>query len=139
LYDGQDYDDVRVEATLTFGEGGQGSVGLICRYDQDAGWYEFNIYPDQTYALLFGQWLADGVTRYTPMVVAESEHIQPTVNDLTLVCASQVLTPYINGVQLRARAETVHPLAHGGVGVAVASLDFAPVVIAVERVRVAEP
>ena len=56
------------------------------------------------YTILFGQWLAEGIARYTPLVVSQSEEIRPTVNEIGLVCQDDVLTPYVNSVQLRQTA-----------------------------------
>jgi hypothetical protein len=139
IYDAQVYSDVRVDAHVEFGTGGQGSVGLLCRYDASAGWYEFDIFPDQTYTLMFGQWLAQGVARYTPLVISASEKIDPAVNEIGLVCEGAVLTPYVNGVQLRRREEKLHPLSQGGAGISAASFDQAPLVLSFDWISVSEP
>jgi hypothetical protein len=99
-----------------------------------AGWYEFNIYADSTYAILFGQWLAEGVARYTPLVISEAEAIRPGANEIGLACEGDVLTPYINGVQIRRRQERLHVLHEGQVGVSAASFETAPLVIVVDWV-----
>jgi len=139
LYDAHTYADVRVDARVEFSAGGQGATGLICRYDPAAGWYEFNIYADRTYTLLFGQWLAEGVARYTPLVVASSEKIDAAVNEIGLVCAGDVLTPYINGVQLRRRQETQHVLHEGQVGISAASFESASLSILVDWIGAGDP
>jgi hypothetical protein len=89
--------------------------------------------------LLFGQWLADGVARYTPLVVAKSEEIAPSVNEIGLQCDGDILTPYINGVQLRRRQEKLHVLEQGQVGISASSFESAPLVILYDWVSVAEP
>ena len=139
IYHAHTYDDVRIDARVELGAGGQGAAGLMCRYDQTAGWYEFNIHADQTYTLLFGQWLAEGIARYTPLVVAHSEKITPSVNEIGLDCQGDVLTPYINGVQLRRRQETLHVLTEGAVGLTAASFESAPLAIVYDWVSVSEP
>ncbi|MFH1185683.1 MAG: hypothetical protein V1755_11710 [Chloroflexota bacterium] len=139
LYDAHAYADVRVDARVELGAGGQGSAGLICRYDPLAGWYEFNIYADQTYTLLFGQWLAEGVARYTPLVIASSEKIAPAVNEIGLGCEGDILTPYINGVQIRRRQEKLHILHEGKIGISAASFENAPLSISVDWFGVIEP
>ena len=139
VYEPHTYTDVRVEASVDLGTGSEGAAGLICRHDRAAGWYEFNIYADHTYAILFGQWLAEGVARYTPLVVSESEAIRPGANEIGLACEGDVLTPYINGVQIRRRQETVHVLHEGQVGVSAATFETAPLVIVVDWVRVGSP
>ena len=139
LYDPYVYEDVRVDAVVEFGAAGQASAGVICRYDPAVGWYEFNIHPDGTYSLLFGQWLADGIARYAPLVVAESEHILPSANEIGLVCEADILTPYINGTQLRKRQEKLHVLTEGKVGLAAASFENGGLAISYDWVSVGSP
>ena len=139
LYEPHTYTDIRVDAQVDLGTSGGGASGLVCRHDPASGWYEFNIYADKTYAILFGQWLAEGVARYTPLVISESEAIHPGANEIGLACEGDVLTPYINGVQIRRRQETLHVLHEGQVGVSAASFETAPLVIVVDWVRVGNP
>ena len=139
VYEPHTYTDVRLDALVDLGTSGEAAAGLICRHDRAAGWYEFNIYADNTYALLFGEWLAEGVARYTPLVVSESEAIRPGANKIGLACEGSVLTPYINGVQLRRRQEALHVLHQGQVGVSAASFETAPLDIVIDWIRVSSP
>jgi hypothetical protein len=115
------------------------SVGVICRYDPATGWYEFNIHPDRTYTILFGQRLAEGIVRYTPLVVSESEQISPTVNEIGLVCQGNILTPYVNTVQLRRRQETQRVLTDGRVGLSAASSQSGGAAASFDWVSVGDP
>lgn len=139
IYEPQTYADVRVEARADLSAAGDGAAGVLCRHSRDFGWYEFNIYADGTYALLFGEWLAEGVVRYTPLTVDESEYIGDGQNEIALVCSGDVLTGYINGHQLRSRKETQHVATDGQVGLSAAAFDTAPLVIVFDRVAVAAP
>jgi hypothetical protein len=139
LYGAQNYVDVRIEAHLEFVAGAQGAAGVVCRYGAHTGWYEFNIYADHTYDLLFGQWLTEGVARYMPLVRDESEKIQPGANEIGLSCQGDTLTPFINGTQLRRRQEKTFALANGKVGISAASFDSVPLTISYDWVRVGEP
>lgn len=139
LYAPQEYTEVRVDAKVEFSAGAQGAAGVICRYDENRGWYEFNIYPDQTYVLLFGKWLGDGVASYTPLAEAQSDKIQATDNEIGLLCQGTVLTPFVNGTQLRRRSETTFGLTSGKVGVTAASFENSPGSIGFDWVRVGEP
>jgi hypothetical protein len=42
-----------------------GSVGLICRYSEAFGWFEFNVASDGTYNALYGQWLPGSCKIYS--------------------------------------------------------------------------
>jgi hypothetical protein len=139
IYDPFEYADVRLDASVQVRPGSHAVPGLVCRYDAARGWYEFDILDDQTYVLLYGEWLAEGVARYTPLVQAVSEKIVAGENELGLLCQGDVLTPFINGTQLRRRQEGNYRLTSGKVGIAAASFEKAPAEIAFERVTVAEP
>ncbi len=138
IYDPHSYADVRVDAMVSDGSTG-GAGGVICRYTQAGGWYELDVHADQTYVLLYGQWLSPGLARYTPIVRAQSEKIQPGDNEIGLQCQGNVLTPFINGVQMRQRVENTFALTSGNIGVAAASFETAPMSILVDWVKVAEP
>ena len=139
LYGPQEYSDVRVEARVETRAGDPGATGVICRYSEQGGWYELNVYADQTYVLLYGRWLAQGVARYTSLVRAVSEKIQPAQNDIALLCQGHTLTPFINGVQLRQNPENTFGLETGEAGISAASFEAAPMTIAFDWVKVSEP
>ncbi len=138
-YDAQEYVDVRVDAQADNLSGDGGAAGIVCRYSEASGWYEFDIYPDGTYTLLFGQWLAQGVARYKPMYRGFSDKIKSDANEIGLSCEGDVLTPFINGAQLRKWQETRYGLKSGKIGLAAASFESAPLLIGFDWVRVSEP
>jgi hypothetical protein len=139
LYGPQKYADVQVEAKVEMRAGDHGSAGVVCRYDEKSGWYELNVYSDQTYTLLFGRWLAHGVASYTPLVRALSEKIQPVQNEIGLLCQGNTLTPFINGTQMRRRQETTFALTSGEIGISASSSENTPGSIAFDSVKVSEP
>ncbi len=139
FYGGADYTDVRVDANVEVQSGDDGAVGIVCRYSQADGWYEFNIYPDQTYVLLYGQWLAGDVVRYTPLYRSTSEKIKSGTNELGLICQGNTLTPFINSVQMRIWQETKFNLKDGEIGVSAASFASVPFAAAYDWVKVSEP
>jgi hypothetical protein len=134
-----EYADVRLGAAVQIRAGSGGIPGLICRYDKDGGWYEFDIHEDQTYVLLYGKWLADGIVRYTPIFQAQSEKILPGENEIGLLCEGDTLTPYINGTQLRRHQEKNFGLTTGKIGVTAASFEDAPATVAYDWVQAALP
>lgn len=139
LYAGQQYEDIRIDAVVDFGSAAGSSAGIICRYDPSLGWYEFDIYPDRSYAILFGQWLADGIARYTPLVVSESDQIDPATNEIGLLCQDNILTPYVNSTQLRRRQEAQHILTAGQIGLSAASSEAGGAVLSFDQVSVGPP
>ena len=139
LYDGQLYTDVTVEAQIQDRTGGDGAAGLVCRYDEKLGWYELNVFSDQTYELLFAQWLSPGVARYTPLFRGHSDAIQAGSNLIGLQCQGTLLTPVINGIPVQGRQEAQYGLQQGKVGLTVSSFQDSPLTIAFDWVKVAEP
>jgi len=139
LYRPYDYKDVTVEAKVQNRTGGDGAAGVVCRYDQKKGWYELNVYADQTYQLLFGQWLTEGVASYTPLARGQAAIIQGDSNTVSLQCRGTLLTPVVNGLQLRQWRETKFALLRGKIGLAVSSFNDAPFTAAFDSVKVTEP
>jgi hypothetical protein len=139
FYEPFEYTDVRLDAAVQVRTGGQGTPGLVCRYDAQRGWYEFDLHEDQTYVLLYGQWLAEGVARYAPLFRAGSEKIHPAENEIGLLCQGDTLTPYINGTQLRRYQEKTFGLTSGKIGVVASGFEDGPVAIAYDWVQAALP
>ncbi len=139
IYSGHDYWDVTVQAQAQYRTSGNGAIGLVCRYDTLKGWYELNVYADRTYALLYGQWLTNGIARYTPLYQGQSEKIQSDENQIGLSCDGNVLTPFVNGTQLRAWPENKFNLTMGKVGLSVSSFEDAPFIVGFDWAKVHEP
>jgi len=138
LYGGQDYQNVRVDAQVEV-RAGDGALGIVCRYNKKDGWYEFNIYSDQTYMLLYGQWLAQGVVHYTPLYHGDSEKIKNGANEIGLLCEDSLITPFINGVQMRKWDEQKFDLTDGKIGISASSFASVPFTSAYDWVKVNEP
>jgi len=115
-----------------------GSVGLICRYDESKGWFEFNIDNGGTYSLLLGQWLAPGIAKYIPITTDVSKQLLPgNVNaELGLFCEDNLISLYVNDVLLRRLDITNYGLTTGNIGVAAAAYREAPMSALFEWVKV---
>jgi len=139
IYNAQNYQDVRVDAQVEVRAGNDGTVGVVCRYSQTNGWYEFNIYADQTYVLMVGQWLSPGIARYTPLHRTSSEKIRPGMNQIGLICQGNSLTPYINNVRMIVYEDNKVGLKDGNIGLTASSFADVPFVAAFDWVKVSEP
>ncbi|MBI2758867.1 MAG: hypothetical protein HYX49_09340 [Chloroflexi bacterium] len=141
LYTRQDYKDVRVDARADNRSKEPAALGIVCRYSETDGWYEFNIYTDQTYMLLYGQGLKDGMARYVPLYRGQSEKIRVggEANEIGLLCQGNILTPYINGVQMRKWEEQKFGLTNGKIGVSASAFENLPIVAGFDWVKVSEP
>ena len=141
IYPAQDYDNVRVEARFTNQAGSPASIGLICRYSQTDGWLEYNVSTDGTYNVLYGQWLADGVADYLPVLSSPSNAIQPsgTSQEIGLLCAGTTLSLFIDQVLIRNVDVSRFELTQGKVGLTASSFENTPVIAAFDWVKVSQP
>jgi hypothetical protein len=135
------YADVRIDALTQSRASSPEAIGLVCRYDEQAGWYEFNIFGDRTYSVLYGHWLAEGVARYIPIAIDSSQYLNPSGadNEIGLACQDTILWLYINGKLFRKLNETRFLLTEGKVGLSVSSFENTPVDASFDWVRVSEP
>ncbi|MEO7838158.1 MAG: hypothetical protein ABIU06_02300, partial [Anaerolineales bacterium] len=121
--------------------GSPASMGLICRYSEENGWFEYNVSTDGTYNLLYGKWLTVGIADYLPITDGSSNSIQPSGAPqlIGLACSDTALALYINDTIIRNVDVTNYGLTEGKVGITAASFENTPVVVALERVIVSEP
>lgn len=129
---------VRTKVTTT----NHGSVGLVCRYDETNGWYEFNAASDGSYTVLIGQWLAPGVTKYIPIDSGESSKLLEGATDhqLGLFCQDNYLLLYVNDTLIRrvdvTNYGTNYGLTEGMVGITAASFTDVPMSVVFDWVKV---
>jgi hypothetical protein len=136
-----EYESVHLETRVESSRSEVNSIGLVCHYDEHNGWYEFNLSSDGAYTLLYGQWLAEGIARYTPIRSETSDRIArgSAVNELGLDCYDNIVQAYINGKIIRKVDVSRFGLAGGRVGIAAASFDDLPVILAFDWFKVSEP
>jgi hypothetical protein len=141
LYGAQDYTDVRIDAQYINQALTPAMAGLICRYSEEEGWFEYNLSTDGTYNVLFGRWLSVGVVDYVPITQGSSKEILPSgsVQNFGLACSKTTLSLYINETLFRQVDVSRYDLQQGKVGLAVSSYENSPVVIGFDKVIVSEP
>jgi hypothetical protein len=141
VYSAEDYAEVRVDARFTNQAGSPASAGLICRYSETDGWLEYNVYSDRTYSVLYGQWLANGIADYLPVLSSSSNAILPSGSsqEIGLVCSGTTLSLLIDQTLIRNVDVSRYELAAGKVGVTASSFENTPVIAAFDWVKVSEP
>ncbi|MBL8098565.1 MAG: hypothetical protein JNK81_05255 [Anaerolineales bacterium] len=123
---------IKTKANIT----STGSFGLICRYNEN-GWYEFNIYSDGTYNLLYGKQLTEGVARYIPLSTGSSVYITSS-SEIGLHCQDNFLLAYVNDNLIRRIDVTNYGLGEGQVGINTSSVSESPSNIIFEWVQVSQ-
>jgi hypothetical protein len=141
VYGAQEYDTVHIETSIESSGSDLNYMGLICSYDERAGWLEFNISSDGSYNVLYGQWLGEGIASYMPVADGRSEyvHVSDDTNEMGLDCLGDALQLYINGKLFRKIDVSRFELAGGKIGLAMASFEEVPVILAFDWVKVSQP
>jgi serine protease Do len=118
--------DIQIDTSVENLGVNNNSASLVCRYDPDRGWYEFNVANDGTWTIL----RYDAVNNnYIALYTGGSLNINmgKDVNDYTAVCSGDQLSLYINGVATR--TVTDRTLKSGLAGISVSSFDQRPVIL----------
>lgn len=141
LYGAQEYADVRIDAQFTNRALTPASAGLICRYSEEQGWFEFNVFADGTYHVVFGRWLDVGVVEYLPIADGSSNAILPSgsTQKIGLACTGTTLILYINETLFRRVDVSRFDLTEGKAGLAASSYENTPIVIGFDWATISEP
>jgi hypothetical protein len=141
LYGTQDYTNVHIDTQFENRALTPASAGLICRYSDEGGWFEYNVSADGTYNVLYGKWLNVGIADYQPIVNGTSKEILPSgsTQKIGLTCSDTTLWLYINGKLIRKVDVAHYQLTAGKVGVATSSFENTPIVTAFDSVSISEP
>lgn len=135
IHNANTYSNVFVRTKVSINP--SGSAGLICRYDEAAGWFEFNISADGMYNVLIGEWLAEGIVQYKPVVSDERNplHTGPD-SEIGLFCDGDSLHLYVNNSLIRNLDVANYGLTGGRIGFTASSYKDAPMTAAFEWISI---
>lgn len=138
MYEAYYYTDVMLTAVVENRGYNNNNVSLICRYDSEEGWYEYNIANNGLYDLLYFdvrentyQFIADGGS--TAIQTGKA------VNEYTMICEEETLSLYINGVETRRYDERKYALKEGLIGISVSSFNVHPIEVDVLSFEISPP
>jgi len=136
-YEPYTYSDVRIDIEAENLATSNNSITLLCRYDPDLGWYEYNIDNDGEWTLYY----YDNVVaqKYVQLYDGGSTAIKMgrDTNTYTMVCQGQEISLYINGVFTHTFEHK--DLKEGQIGFGVSSYDDYPVRVNVNWLEISEP
>lgn len=137
VYDPYTYEDVDIAFEAENRGLNNNNVSIICRYDPDLGWYEFNIANNGLYSILYYD--AQVGNEYKNLFNGGSYSINmgKATNSYEAVCKGNTLTLYINGV--KTRSVTDSNLKQGQVGVSVSSFEDFPILVDINYLTIANP
>jgi hypothetical protein len=141
IYGAQDYNNVRVDTKFVNNALSPASIGLICRYSETDGWFEYNVSTDGTYNVLYGKWLSNGIADYLPVLDGSSNAIQQSgaEQQIGLICTDTTLSLLIDEKIIRNVDVSRYELTGGKVGVAASSFENTPVIASFDWVKVSQP
>lgn len=137
LYDPYIYEDVRVDFEAENLGSNNNMVALVCRYDPERGWYEFNVTNSGLYDIYYYD--AISLKDYQRLYNGGSTAINMgrATNTYTITCQGNNLSLYINGVL--ARTVQDNNLKEGQVGFSVSSFEDYPVIVNLNWLSVSQP
>lgn len=136
-YDPYTYTDVRLDIEVENVGVNNNSVNLVCRYDPDLGWYEFNIDSDGEWALwYYDKVIAEG---YTMLYNGGSTAVKMgrDTNIYTVTCVGEELSLYVNG-ELEKTVKN-KDIKEGQIGFGISSYGVYPVLMNVNWLEISEP
>ena len=110
-----EYDDVRIDARVENLGGNDSTATLVCRYTEGVGFYEFNMFNDGQYQILFSDLygttniIADGGSNFIKTGQA--------INEYTAICQGNTLTLYVNGNLVKQAKDDSSILSTGKIGI----------------------
>jgi len=141
FYNAFTYEDVKVDVRADNRGKNNNSVSLICRYDPEIGWYEFNIANSGLYDIFAFD--ATGAVRsgYNLLVNGGSTVIKQgkDINVYTVICDGDTLTLGINGYEVKTFVDKKFKFREGKIGFGVSSFDVTPILVKVDYFDIAQP
>jgi hypothetical protein len=141
FYEGFSYTDVTVEVRSDNRGKNNNNVSLICRYDPEVGWYEFNIANNGLYDISYAEVTSNGSIGYNTIINGGSNEIKQGkgVNEYSITCSGEDLTLTINGEEVITQPERKYGLREGGVGVSVSAFEVLPILVEMDWFKIIEP
>jgi hypothetical protein len=141
FYDVFQYKDVKVDVRANNLGRNNNNISLMCRYDPNVGWYEFNIANNGLYDIYFAEVASSGDISYTRITNGGSNAIKQgqAVNDYSISCKGDELSLNINGDEVTTITEETYALQEGQIGISVSSFNILPILIEMDWVKIREP
>ncbi|HSG43642.1 MAG TPA: hypothetical protein VLA72_10855, partial [Anaerolineales bacterium] len=139
IYTAETYYNVQVETKALSNKNNSNTVSLICRYNEAAGWYEFEVSKSGDYNIYQVVSENDAVT-YNVLVSGSSLLVEMgRENIYTAICKGNNLSLYINKSQVATATDPDAKFKNGMIGVAVYSPESQDVNVQFDYVVISEP
>ena len=141
FYDPYTYEDVQIDVRADNRGRNNNSISLVCRYEENVGWYEFNIANNGLYSIIYADVSNPDAIDYQTITNGGSNAIKQgkDVNEYTVICRGDKLTLKINGDEVKTITEKRFGLREGKAGVSVSSFDVLPILIEMDWIKISQP
>lgn len=137
VYDKISYDDVRIDIEVDNQGTNNNSVSLVCRYDPELGWYEFNITSSGLWNILYYDRMLYKGYKLVANGGSTKVKMGKDTNTYAAVCKGDELSLYINdGLTKTIKHKD---LKSGKAGFGISSYDAFPVMMTVPWVKYSIP
>jgi serine/threonine protein kinase len=136
------YGNVRIDVRAENRGEINSTVIIICRYNEDNGWYEFDINNGGLYKIVYTKWNADKQNTSSAIIANGGStliHTGKEVNEYSATCSDRTLSLSINGTEVRSETDNNFVLGDGYAGAGVASEKFIPVKVGLDSVSISQP
>lgn len=136
IYQGEEYDNVRLDIKLENRGVNTQQVSLVCRVSDD-GWYEWAVQSDGLWYLFAVSGGFDRLTNGGSNDINQGK----AVNEYTMICEDDEISFFINGEEQKGSPyiDREYGLGKGNVGFSISSLRAVPVKIEVDKFQISEP
>lgn len=139
FFQGGAYKNVWIDLRVLNHDKMEYAVNMICRYDKEEGWYQFDIFNSGLFNLYYMTWDEDLKPEPTLLAKGGSNAMRSDSNVLTMVCNDRILSLYVNGKRTVSYEENQYALRAGQVGIGVSSFDDIPVVVKLDWIKLETP
>ncbi|PKO12264.1 MAG: hypothetical protein CVU39_24780 [Chloroflexi bacterium HGW-Chloroflexi-10] len=138
MYEEFSYEDVRLKIRAENRGKNNNSVSLVCRYDEEDGWYEFNINSNGMWTILSFEGNLEG-GEYGLIASGGSMNINmgKEYNEYEISCVGDMLNLWINGKETQSVQD--RDFKEGLVGIGVSSYNVTPIKVEFEYVDISTP
>jgi S1-C subfamily serine protease len=136
-YDPYTYTDVRLDASVLNQSGTNNNFfSLVCRYDPNRGWYEFNVSSNGLWSLLRYD---ESTQKFNQLYDGGSFSIKTGQNKnvFSLECEGNKISAFINDKLMKTVTDT--RIAEGQIGISVSAFNDVPVTVSFDAMAISEP
>lgn len=138
------YNNVEMEVVVS-GLRSTATLGLVCHYDSDQGWYEFDINGGGEYTVHYVESMASGLDEGRFLIkngfIRDFKYSveRTSENIIWIQCNGKNLSLRVNGIELMDQIPSKFDPQQGQIGIAIRSSDVYPITVVVESIKVTEP